>query len=180
MTRIHVLRPAAFLAFALALAAAIVAGTAAASGAARAKPVPQRFTLLSANVGGKDVPMAVEAAGQINGIGTETQTDKETPGGQTNYATLHFAHGTVRLRAPEQFGWKANLRTCTATASGGGRFTIEGGTGAYRGATGKGSFTAHGILIGARSKSGKCLGENAPPAANYVTVKAVGTISLPG
>jgi hypothetical protein len=176
MTRIHVRRPAAYLA--LALAASVVVGTAAASGAANAKPLPQRFTLFSANVRGKDVPMAVEAAGQINGIGTETQTDKDTPGGQTNYATLHFARGTLRLLAPEQFDWKANLRTCTATASGGGTFTIEGGTGAYRGATGKGTFTAHGILIGARGKSGACLGESAPPAANYVTVTAVGTIAL--
>jgi hypothetical protein len=178
MTRIHLRRPAAFLA--LAIAAPIILGTAAVSSAAKAKPLPQRFTLFSANVRGKDVPMAVEAAGQINGIGTETQTDKDTPGGQTNHATLHFAGGTLRLVAPEQFDWKANLRTCSATASGGGTFTIEGGTGAYRGATGKGTFTAHGVLIGARSKSGTCLGENAPPAANYVTVTAVGTIALRG
>ncbi len=176
MTRIHVRCPAAILA--LALAAPIMLVTAVASGAANAKALPQRFTLFSANVGGKDVPMAVEAAGRIKGIGTETQTEKDTSGGQINYATLHFARGTLRLVAPEQFDWKANLRTCSATASGGGTFTIEGGTGAYRGVTGKGTFTAHGILIGARSRSGKCLGEKAPPAANYVTVTLVGTVAL--
>lgn len=176
MTRIHIRRPAAFLA--LALAAPIILGTAAATNAANGKPLPQRFTLFSANVRGKDVPMVVEAAGRIKGIGTETQTDKDTSGGQINYVTFHFAGGTLRLVAPEQFDWKANLRTCSATASGGGTFTIESGTGAYRGATGKGTFRARGVLIGARSRSGKCLGENAPAAANYVTVTLVGTIAL--
>jgi hypothetical protein len=176
MTRIHVRRPAAILA--LALAAPIMLGTAAASGAANAKPLPQRYTLFSANVRGKDVPMVVEAAGRIKGIGTETQTDRDNSRGQINYATLRFASGTLRLVAPEQFDRKADLRTCSATASGGGTFTIEGGTGAYRGATGKAAFTAHGVLIGARSGSGKCLGENAPPAANYVTVTLVGTVAL--
>lgn len=122
--------------------------------------------------------MAVKAVGPIAGIGTESQSETNTKRGQVNYVTLRFAKGTLRLTAPERFGWKPDLPSCTATANGNGTFTIKGGTGAYRGVTGKGTFTARGVLIGACSPNGTCLGEQAPPTVNYVTVTLTGTISV--
>jgi hypothetical protein len=172
-TRHH--RRAATLALA---AAALVFATAAAGAGAAAKPQAQRFTLYTANLRGKDVPVVVEAAGPISGIGTETQSEKDTSAGQVNYVKLHFAGGTIRLVAPERFAWKPNLRTCSATAAGGGTWKLTGGTGAYSGVVGRGTFTSHGVLLGARSANGACLGEKAPPTANYVSVTLTGTISI--
>jgi len=172
MTPVRIHRAAAAVAVTLAAASLLIAATA--SGAASARALPQRITLFSANVRGKDAPMVVQAAGPISGLGTETQTEKNTAKGQINYATLHFANGTVQLIAPEQFAWKPDLRSCSATAAGGGTFTITGGTGAYRGATGKGTFTSNGVMIGARDSHGKCL-TKAQPSINYVTVTLIGT-----
>jgi hypothetical protein len=72
-------------------------------GTANAKPLPQRFTLFSANVRGKNVPMVVEAAGRIKGVGTETQAEKDTSRGQINYATpaeAAIASARPRRRPP--------------------------------------------------------------------------------
>lgn len=154
---------------------ALLAAAAVAS-AAGAKTQQQRFVLHTANVRGSDAPVVVEASGAINGLGSETQTEQETAGGQTNDVTLHLAGGTIRLRAPERFAWKPNLASCSATASGGGSWTITGGSGAYRHLAGHGTFTSNGVLLGARNAKGACLGEKAPPAVNYVTVTLTGTI----
>lgn len=175
MTSTHI-RHAAALAVALATASGL--GTSLAGASASSNPRAQSFILFSANVRGKDTPMAVKAAGPIAGIGTESQNETNTKRGQVNYVTLRFAKGTLHLIAPERFGWKPDLPSCTATANGNGTFAIKSGTGAYRGATGKGTFTARGVLIGARTTNGTCLGENAPPTVNYVTVTLTGTITL--
>lgn len=168
MTPVRIHRAAA----ALAVASLLVVATATAASAAKA--LPQHITLFSASVRGKNAPIVVQAAGPISGLGTETQTEKNTADGQINYATLHFATGTVRFIAPEKFAWKPDFRSCSATAAGGGTFTITGGTGAYRGVSGKGTFTSNGVMIGARDSHGKCL-PKAQPTINYVTVTLVGT-----
>jgi hypothetical protein len=170
MTPVRIHRAAA----AVVLAAASLLAAAAASGASTAKALPQHITLFSASVRGKDAPIVVQAVGPISGLGTETQTEKNTANGQINYATLHFATGTVRFIAPEKFAWKPDFRSCSAPAAGGGTFTLPGGTGAYRGVSGKGTFTSNGVMIGARDAHGKCLAK-AQPTINYVTVTLVGT-----
>jgi hypothetical protein len=158
---------------AIAMSAALVL---AASAGARTTHV-QRFTLYTANEHGRDLPVAVRASGAVEAVGTETQTETDAAGGQVNHVTLHFPNGTIRLVAPERFAWKLDFRSCSATASGGGTFTITGGTGAYRDATGKGAFVSRGVALGARSADGACLAK-AQPAANYVIVTMTGTISL--
>ncbi len=170
MTPVRIHRAAA----AVALAAANLLAAATASGAYTAKALPQHITLFSASVRGKDAPMVVQAAGPISGLGTETQTEKNTANGQINYATLHFSNGNVRFIAPEKFAWKPDFRSCSATAAGGGTFTITGGTGAYRGVSGKGTFTSNGVMIGARGAHRNCL-PKAQPTINYVIVRLVGT-----
>jgi hypothetical protein len=166
----------------LVVAAAIGATTLAtvglADGATRPRPRAERITLFTATSHGRDLPVAVEATGPIHGLGSETQSENATPTGQINHVTLHLPGGVVKLTAPERFTWQANLRACAAQARGGGTFTITGGTGKYRKATGKGTFTDTGVLIGARDRKGNCLGQTAQPRAIYVDVTLTGTASL--
>jgi hypothetical protein len=166
-------RPAAAI-VSLALAAGALGNAALAAGTTPAKPPTERITLFSATARGHDLPIAVEATGPIHGIGTETQTETPTPSGQINHATLHLPDGTIQLQAPEKFAWQPDQHACAAKAHGGGTFKITGGTGIYRNATGNGTFTDRGVLIGARSRAGKCLGRNAPPTAIYVTATLTG------
>jgi hypothetical protein len=149
-----------------------------ANGAARPRPRLERITLFTANSHGRDLPVAVEATGPIYGLGSETQSESATPTGQINHVTLHLPGGVVRLTASERFTWQANLRACAAQARGGGTFTITSGTGKYTHATGKGTFTDTGVLIGARDRKGNCLGQKAQPRAIYVDVTLTGTASL--
>lgn len=162
---------AAFLAVVATMAVAVVASASAASSSHA-----QRFVLYTANVKGTDAPTVVQATGMVNGLGSETQTETQTRGGETNDVTLRLKGGTLRLVAPERFAWKPDLASCSATADGGGTWKIVAGTGPYRGLTGHGTFTSRGVLLGARDAHGACLGEKAQPAVNYVTVVLTGTV----
>lgn len=160
------------------IAAFVLSAGATSAGAGAANFHPQQFVLYTSNLHGTDLPAVVRAAGLVDGVGTETQTDKDTNGGQTNYATLHLAGGTLRFVAPERFAWKPNLATCSATADGGGTWKITGGTGRFKSAAGSGTFTSRGILLGARDAKGRCLGERAQPTVNYVIVTLTGSMRL--
>jgi hypothetical protein len=162
-----------------------VAGAAlavAASGSAATGSSTQTITATFLTIAGSDKPTHVVARGPISGIGEATQTEKETPsGGQMNYVTLHFDRGTVRMVAAEpRFGWKLDPRTCTGSAYGNGTFTILGGTGRYRGASGKGTFTTSGTGLAQRTPSGKCLGPKTSPrnAVFFVRITMKGTARL--
>jgi hypothetical protein len=164
---------------AVSLAACLL--TVAAAAATRTQLKPQNITMTFVTINGKNKPVHVVASGPISGTATETQTEKNTATGQINYATLHFANGTVRFKAPEAFAWLPNLKTCSAIAKGGGTFTITGGTGAFKRATGKGTFTDRGTLLGARSASGQCLGPktHAPPKRITLTITMTGNAAVP-
>jgi hypothetical protein len=169
------------LVLALAIGGATVTTVSLADGATArpARPArPERITLFTATSHGHALPVAVDAVGPIHGLGSETQSETSTPGGQINHVALHLPGGVVRLRAPERFTWEANLRACAAQAHGGGTFTITGGTGKYTHATGRGTFTDTGVLIGARDGNGTCLGQHAQPRAIYVDVTLTGTARL--
>jgi hypothetical protein len=139
---------------------------------AGAQQLPQRFTIYSANIASKDAPMLVEATGPISGVGLVTATAAT---GNTVPLTLSLPKGKVLLSAQGDFGWKPDFATCTATRDIRGTYTITGGTGAYRSATGKGTFREQGAGIGVRSSSGKCLERF---KVNYVTVVLTGTASV--
>jgi hypothetical protein len=166
------------LVLAVAIGATALTTVGVANGSTRPAARFERITLFTATSHGRDLPVAVEATGPIHGLGSETQTETSTPTGQINHVTLHPPGGVVRLTAPERFTWQANLRACAAQARGGGTFTITGGSGKYTHATGKGTFTDTGVLIGARDRNGTCLGEKAQPRAIYVDVTLTGTANL--
>ena len=60
-----------------------------------------------------------------------------------------------------------------------GTFKITGGSGAFRGATGEGTFSRQSTLIGDRLPSGACPGKNTPPKAVYTTSTFIGKAALP-
>jgi hypothetical protein len=138
----------------------------------------QEINAYSLTLRDKDQPVHVVASGPISGVGTLTQTDGEN----VHYVTLHFDQGSVSLEARATAeGWKSvDPRTCTARRVGRGTFTITGGTGAYEGATGEGTFTQGGIAIAQRTRSGKCLGEKTPPndVVLYIKIKMVGEATV--
>jgi hypothetical protein len=139
--------------------------------ASAADPAPQEIDAWFLTVGRSDKPVHVVAKGPIHGIGFATQTEKQVGKKQVNYATLHFDRGTVRLVAPERFDWKMNVQQCLAHASGGGTYTIVGGTGAYAGAMGKGTFTTVGTAFAQRSPTGACRGLKTPISQMIFYVK---------
>ncbi|MDX6441016.1 MAG: hypothetical protein QOE43_745 [Gaiellaceae bacterium] len=148
--------------FALTLTALGFAGAAA---AAPSSSGAQRITATFLTIGRSDKPTHVIATGPISGSGEATQTEKQTKAGQVNFVTLHLDKGTVHIVAKEpRFGWKLNARTCTGSAYGGGTFTITGGTGAYKGANGNGTFSTSGTALAQRSTKGECRGDHTPQA----------------
>jgi hypothetical protein len=162
----------------LVLVAAV--GLLCAATASAAGPAPQTIDAWFLTIGKSDKPVHVVAKGPIHGIGFETQTEKQVGKKQVNYTTLHFDRGSVRLVAPERFDWKMDQKQCLGHANGGGTYTIVGGTGAYAGATGKGTFKTVGIAFAQRSPTGACRGLKTPISEMvfYVKLTATGTAAL--
>lgn len=141
-------------------------------------PSHQRFTMTFASIADKDRPVRVVAAGPIQGTGTMTQrVVKETSHGDVLAATLKLPAGKVRLRVHDHESMRLDLRSCTARQVGKGTWRIVSGTGAYRGASGSGTFVRRALIVGAFDDSARCLGESAPPAAQAGTIVTDGTAS---
>ncbi len=169
-------RPAAIIA---ATAAALTMLVTASPSSAHGLDI-QRLTLLFATRNGIDEPVLAIAAGPIAGVGTETQTEQEVGDQQISYAVLHLPRGDVNLTAFETFTWTPDYRACLAHGTGSGTFTITGGTGAYTAATGQGTFTDRGLLIGARDSQGQCQGPTSPIPPKLVLVRLNATGSAAG
>jgi hypothetical protein len=138
---------------ALLTGAAVLGGPASAGSSAHEQV--QRFTLYSANIDNKDAPLLVQASGPITGVGS-AKTKDDVPG-TTIPLTFTFPSGKIFLTSHDDFNWKPDPRTCTATVHSTGTYTVTGGTGAFRGAGGHGTFVERGAGIGSRDSSGKCL-----------------------
>jgi hypothetical protein len=173
--------------FAVAAGLVTLSLTAAASGEAGAAgqgSSTQAIKVYSLTLRGEERPVHVVARGPINGIGT-LAADRETGDGRAHQVTLRFDRGTVRLTlrlTREGEGWRTpNRRACTARRFGRGTFTITGGTGAYEGASGEGTFKQGGIAIAQRTRSGKCLGDRTPLSnvVFYVRLSMAGDATVP-
>jgi hypothetical protein len=161
LVRSRLARAAATLALLVAVFVAAAHATTSAS---------QRFTLYSGNVASRDTPLVVEGTGAISGIGSATAKDD---GPRTTVPlTLTFPKGKLFLVSHDPFRWIPNLSTCTATESSRGTYAITGGTAAYRGARGSGTFVEHGVGIGVRDARGACQQKF---RVNYVVAKLTGT-----
>jgi hypothetical protein len=161
-------------------AAAALALAACALGAAHA--APQRFTISEADGSiaashPQPVGVHVRAVGPIAGKGTGVIRTIPA-GGKVDRVLLTLPNGTVSLKATDTFAAvHPNYAACRAALVGRGTFSIIAGTGAFAGATGKGTYVRSGTLIGRRSSSGACL-PKATPKASYVTIQLTGTATL--
>jgi hypothetical protein len=147
--------------------------------AAGAAPDPnaEQFVMNFKTVRGVDAPTHVTASGPITGTGTETQTDQDTPDGETVVFTWHFVDGTVTAEANEQYTFTPDYTSCTAKATGVGTWTIVSGTGHYRHAQGSGTFHDAGRFVGERDANGAC-DPNAEPARSEFTLRGSGTVTI--
>lgn len=136
---------------------------------------PQHFVLTGKTLHGVDSPIRVVGTGPIRGRGVAVDAEAAKVG----HLTIRLAKGTVRITDRETgIAAHPDPQACKAALVAHGRYAIVGGTGAYAGATGVGTFVRHQQILGARSASGSCLGRNAPPAAVYSVVQMTGTASL--
>lgn len=160
------------------VAVAAIAATAAIAGA----PATQHFILTNSERVGSGAPSAVvfhvRAAGPIAGKGSGSLRTFPA-GGRVDQLTLRFATGTVAIVATDTRSVvRPDMAACKARLSGAGTYRITGGTGSFRGASGTGTYDRTGVLIGARTAAGTCLGQSAKPRASYVTVTMTGTAAL--
>lgn len=136
------------------LTCTLVAVLAAALPAAGSTGRAVSFTLYSANVANKDVPMLIRATGAVNAIGSATADDDAK--GSTVPLVFTFPKGKIYAAAHVDFNWAPDLATCTATRHGAGTFTITRGTGVYHGITGRGTYVEDGAGIGVHAPNGGC------------------------
>jgi hypothetical protein len=161
------------IALAALLAAAVPAGTAAAAAG------HERLTLTNRTGAGKDGPTRVVAVGAIRGRGTVRV--RSSADNRIDHMTLRLRRGSVFLVAVEKaFAVHPDPARCRATTTGHGTWRITGGTRAYRGARGRGTYRRRGVIVGARGPDGSCLGQNAAPAATRVRVRMTGRVALDG
>lgn len=131
------------------------------------------FTLYSANVNNKDMPMLIRATGAVHGVGSASSNDESK--GSTVPLVFTFPQGKIYATVRVSFNWAPDLATCTATRHGTGPFTITRGTGMYRGITGRGHYVETGAAIGVRAPNGGC---EQRFKLNYVVAQLTGTATL--
>jgi hypothetical protein len=111
-----------------------------------------------------------------SGVFTAPAVDHEHQA--TNTATFTFSNGTINLKHSKGTGTQHfNPTTCLLTINEHGTYTLTGGTGAYAGITGNGTYKLSILGIGA-SSGGKCV-QNKPPVAFHQVINASGPVSLP-
>jgi hypothetical protein len=95
-----------------------------------------------------------------------------------NVDTVVFSNGSFKINhAGVVVHFKLDPKTCLIQASGTGKVTLSGGTGAYKGISGTPVATLSILGIAARSAAGKCSMAK-PPVAFQQLIKASGKITL--
>ena len=148
----------------------------AAAAPSQANPSAESWVMTSPTVHAVEHPIRITAVGPISGSGILTQTEEETPTGEVVHFTWHFDRGTVTGDAVEDYGLSFDLTACTAEATSAGTWTLTGGTGDYKGASGRGTFSGHATLVGSRDSAGRCLGPetNVEPKVAIAVLKGAG------
>lgn len=154
---------------ALALVAAMSAPAAAATSGS------QTFVVAFRNTTG-----SVAAYGVVNGSGSVANVVPEVINPDFTFVEtdrLTLSGGTIDVRFAGQVNPSAfspDPRTCVAKTTGSGNWTIVGGTGAYAGASGGGTFTFPAYLFYGPTAQG-CTSE---PTLTLAFVTAVGNVSV--
>ena len=159
--------------------AVATAGVVATTGvmAAAAAPHPARaavsgtetFQTMTTTANG---PVSVIASGAVFTAGG---TDQENQQARTSVFT--FPKGTVDLKHSPGTGTQTvNPKTCLVTINFHGTYTITGGTGAYSGITGSGTYKLN--ILGIAAKVGGKCDPNKAPLAIHQVINGTGTASL--
>ena len=89
-----------------------------------------------------------------------------------------FSNGSFKINhSGVVVQFKVNPKTCLIQASGTGKVTLSGGTGAYKGISGTPVATLSILGIAARNSTGACSMKKAPVAFQQL-IKASGKITL--
>lgn len=136
------------------LAATLFAGAVAAtgfSGQASAQPAggTERFTIISTNG-----PSArVIATGAFTAVGTVALPPGDGTSGQ---GTFTFPTGTITLTNTDNPGGPGDFNpvACVGHFSGTGTYVIDGGTGAFSGISGNGTYQLSGTVVSAHTPTG--------------------------
>jgi hypothetical protein len=157
---------AAVIGLAVPAGASPAAGSAAVSGA-------EHFQLITLS------PTATTLSVTSWGVDTMAGTDHEGSS-NTNTATdkLVYPKGTFKVTHTGPFSMKMNSKSCFITGTSKGTIKISGGTGAYKGISGKGTYSLTVIGIAPKTKSGAC-NQNANPVGFQEVVTANATVKLP-
>jgi hypothetical protein len=114
-------------------------------------------------------PGTVIGTGPITGVGTDFESETEES------SVFQFPAGSVSLDHPQTGGSDSfNEIACVARFEFEGTYDITGGTGAYAGASGSGTYRGRGIFIGTRTAQG-C----SEDGETFVFVHAEGSTTLP-
>ena len=146
---------------------------------ASAQTASQRIFGYAQGVFGADQPTAslVAASGVVNAVGTD-QFAPSQPGDPANVDrdTFIFPDGTLSSEVTKQVDEVTPTGPCTVALTMAGTFQITGGTGAYQGAQGAGTFSQHGIGVGAPLPGGGCSHDQ---GTYYIWGTDRGTLTLP-
>ena len=138
----------------------------------------QTFRILFTANPRSGIPGLVIASGVVSGVGTDLTIaqDPHPDGSETDTDRIALPGGTITILDTDPAGiFHFNPVTCVATLAGTGPYTIIGGTGAYAGASGQGTFTARGLVVFDRTAGG-CSEE---PRSFFASVTLSGPITVP-
>ena len=152
--------------------AGIVVGSLATASASAMTPAAsgtEHFSLMTTSPSASKyviIASGVFTAGGVDKAGNTTDTARFANG------SFKIHHGGKVKIVKEQLNAKTCLEMFVAKA----KFTLGGGTGAYKGISGSGTATISGLAIASRSK-GQC-NPNANPLHNEETIRATGHVKL--
>lgn len=157
--------------------AAVAAGAIAVCGAAAASAAPhagrpaasgtEQFQLMNTS--------ATSSSSSIIAHGVFTAGGVDHSGRKVD--TVVFPNGTFKITHGKGTGTQHfNPKTCLLTVSQKGPYTLSGGTGAYAGISGSGTYQLSILAVGARS-GGAC-SKTAPPVSFQQLIRASGPVHL--
>jgi hypothetical protein len=157
----------------LAAAATVVASAAlaltglSAAGASPAVSGTEHLQIMSTSATSSTAPVIVY--GVVTAAGVDHQGN--------NTDTFKFANGSFKVKHSAGKGTQNfNPKTCLAQIAEHGTYTISGGTGAYKGISGHGTY--HFSILGiAKKVKGKC-SQTANPVASQQIIQASGPVTL--
>lgn len=160
--RVQVSRRRGAIAGAATVAVGLLAGH---SGVASAEPAGDQSFRLIFRADPSQEPGMVVAHGPIRGVG-EVRVTPAPPGATFTFTSSYeFDEGTLFVEVTTLDGsFEPDLKSCTARLTSTSQVEITGGTGSFEGASGTGTASSRGLLIGQRGPKGACLLFQQPPA----------------